>query len=117
MKKFILAAIAGIALYAAPNTASAQLPYYGYYAVPYYPMPSYNSVSYYATPWGYRTYNTTGYNLTPFGWNAYNYGSSFVRPIITGPYHSVYIDGYGQGRWGTGYRNTPSFYQYYRFGY
>lgn len=118
MKKFVLALIAGIALCAIPNTATAQPPaFYGYYARPYFPQPSFNAYSYYATPWGYRSYSTMGYNVTPFGWNTYNYGFTTVRPVINTPYYSVYLDGFGQAHMGTGYRNTPNFYQFYRFGW
>jgi hypothetical protein len=120
MKKIILAAVAGIALLGAiPDTASAQLPYYGYgyYAAPYYPPVAYNGFSYYANPWGYRSYNTYSYAATPFGWNAYNYGAVNTRIITNAPYHSIYVDAWGNARMGTGYLNTPSFYQSYRFGY
>ena len=119
MRKIVLAAVVAIAFWSVPNSASAQVPafYGGYYMNPYYAPPSFNTYSYYTTPWGYRTYNRVGYNMTPFGWNAYNYGATTVRPIINAPYHSVYIDGTGQARWGNGYLNTPTFYQYYRYGW
>lgn len=117
MKKLILAAVVGVALCAIPNSASAQVPYYGgYYVAPYpVPMPAYNSFSYYSTPWGYRSYNTTGYNMTPWGWNAYNFGAVNTRVITNAPYHSIYLDGRGNARMGTGYLNTPTFYQSYYF--
>lgn len=114
MKKLLLATVAAVALCAIPNTASAQVPaFYGYYA-PYYP-PSFNGFTYYATPWGYRQVNTFGYNFTPFGWNAYNFANVNTRVILRAPYHSIYVDPWGTARMGTGYLNTPTFYQYYRF--
>jgi hypothetical protein len=117
MKKLVLAVIVLAALCAVPETASAQPPaFYGYYAAPYYP-PSFNGFSYYASPSGYRSYNTFGYNYTPFGWNTYNYGAVRTRVITNAPYHSIYVDPFGSARMGTGYLNTPTFYQYYRFGY
>lgn len=119
MKKLAFAAIVAIAICAVPTTASAQPPtfYGGYYVGPYYAPPSFNSVNIYTTPWGYRSYNTVGYNYTPWGWNAYNYGAVQTRVIVNAPYHSIYVDPRGSARMGTGYLNTPNFYQFYRYGW
>ncbi len=112
MKYFAIAAIVGFALCAVPERASAQPPLF---PAPY--PPSFNSFNYYATPWGYRSYYNTGYNITPWGWNAYNYGAVRTRVIVNAPYHSIYVDPWGNAQMGTGYLNTPSFYQFYRFGW
>ena len=119
MKKIVLATFVGIALCAIPSAASAQVPafYGGYYVGPNFPAPSFNSYSYYTTPWGYRAVNRVGYNVTPFGWNAYNYQAAVTRTIVNAPYHSIYLDARGNARMGTGYLNTPNFYQFYRYGW
>jgi len=116
MKKFILAVIAGLALSAA--TAEAAPP--GLYGSGVYatPFPSAQGYNFYASPYGYRTFNSYGTALTPFGFSNYNFGGTFVQPYVSGRYHSVYWDPFANTyQYAPGRFNSPSFYQYYRFGW
>jgi hypothetical protein len=120
MKKILIAAVLGLALCALPSVASAAPPGFyagGYYSTPF-PGPMAQGFNYYSSPYGYRTYNTYGFGLTPWGPTGYSYGATFVRPYVNAPRHSVYWDPFNNTyQYSTGYMNTPTFYNYYRFGW
>ena len=121
MKKFVVAAVAAIALSSLPSgEAKAQYPAWngGYF---YNPTPSFGYAqnrSYYNPATGYGGYNNSGFSVGPVGYGYYNYSGNYARPIYSGPFHSIYNTPTGGGIiYGTGYRNTPVYSQNYYFGW
>jgi hypothetical protein len=116
MKKFVLAAVLGLALFALPNAAEARPPGFyanGYAVNPFPYAPSAQGFNYYSSPYGYRTFNSYGTMATPFGFSNYNYGGTFVRPYSVGPMHSVYWNPFTNSyQYTTGSLNTPTFYNF-----
>ncbi|MCE9531308.1 MAG: hypothetical protein K8T89_09330 [Planctomycetes bacterium] len=128
MKRLLLASVFCLAIVALPSIAAAGPP--GYYAngiwvntnpywnAPFPVGPTTSGFSYYSSPYGYRTYNSYSYTPTPWGVSGYNYSGTMVRPLATGPLHSVYWDPFAnQYRYSTGYSNTPNYFSYNRYGY
>ena len=117
MRFLITALIAGLTLSILPGKSSADWRLYnrGYYVTPapyYYGPPVYTSNTF-VSPYGYRSYSNSGIVPGPFGYNAvHSYGTS-VRPVVTGPFHSIYWDPLSNTyRYTSGYTNTPN-YSYY----
>jgi hypothetical protein len=109
----ILLAVAAMLSCAAEGEAQ------GYYVSPYWGGPYYPPAAYrgyaFASPYGYRTYSSVTVYPRVYG-PAVVYGSgTFVRPIYTGSYMSVYFDPFaGTYRYAPGYRNAPTYYYYYQ---
>jgi hypothetical protein len=119
MKKLILAAAASLGLFAASAEAAPPGFYAGgYYSSPFPAFPAAQGFNYFSSPYGYRTYSSYGTALTPWGFSNYNFGGTFVRPYVNGRFHSVYWDPFANTyQYNTGFMNTPTFYQFYRFGW
>jgi len=110
-------------LAALPAPASAQNYWYGNttvvpYVTPF--APPYPSVytQTYVAPWGARGFYETGTYPTPWGFNAYQRYGAIQRPLIAGPYRSLYYDPWMSGyRVGPGYWVAPTYSYRYRFGF
>lgn len=115
-----LAAAAIVALSA--SEARAQYWYGNTRVVPYVtpfasPYPFNYSTSY-ASPWGYSSFYNTGTYPTPWGFNAYQTQIVRHRPVVQGPYHSIYFDPFTYTyRYAPGFRNAPTYSYRYRVGF
>lgn len=79
--------------------------------------PTQSNFNYYSTPSGYQSYSNSMWTPTPWGLSGFTSGGISARPIVNGSMHSVYWDPtVGNYRYSTGYSNTPTIIQNYRYG-
>jgi hypothetical protein len=118
MRAYLISLAAGLALCLAPSLASAQYFSYGGWTTPtpYFVPRPFSHTTTFTSPYGYRSAYTTGVYPTPYGSNTFWYQRSQIRPLYTGPYHSIYVDPFTMSyRYGTGFRNTPRYdWRFYR---